>query len=89
MPLPLARSKIAQFNYKSTFAQNYVKTIYRLSRTFNFCSTQNYLHICTGSVSVAQGSDIFLSSGFSIGVFLIGNSPSQLLTKLFETPKDA
>ena len=37
--------------------QNYVEIMYKLPETLFYC-TQSYLHICTGSVSLAQGSDI-------------------------------
>ena len=44
VPLPLARSNIAQLNYEATFAlppaQNYVKTMYKLPKTL-FCGTLN------------------------------------------------
>ena len=47
-----------------------VKTMYKLSKT-RLSGTQSHLHICMGSISVAQGSDILLSSDFPICVFLI------------------
>ena len=38
-------------------AQNYVKAMYKFCKTF-ICGSQSYLYISTGSVLVAQGSDI-------------------------------